>query len=92
MSQYIGKVMWFNNAKGFGFLSHSDAPDVFVHFSAIAKDGYKTLAEGDEVSFDIIQGQKGPQADDVRPLRSEGHLRVTSSEPEAAVQQSSVAG
>jgi CspA family cold shock protein len=92
MAQYIGKVMWFNNAKGFGFLSREDAPDVFVHFSAIAKDGYKTLAEGDEVSFDVIQGDKGPQADDVRPLRTEGHPRITSSKPEAAVQQGLVAG
>jgi CspA family cold shock protein len=92
MSQFIGKVMWFNNSKGFGFLSHEGAADVFVHFSAIAKDGYKSLAEGDEVSFDIIQGSKGPQADDVRPLRSEGHPRVTSSDPVVAVQQGLVAG
>jgi CspA family cold shock protein len=50
MSQYIGKVMRPNNAKGFGFLSHEGTPDVFVHFSAIAKDGYKSLIEVDEVS------------------------------------------
>jgi CspA family cold shock protein len=87
MSQYIGKVMWFNNAKGFGFLSHDGAPDVFVHFSAIARDGYKTLAEGDEVSFDIIQGDKGMQADDVRLLRSEGHPKVTTPETQEMVTQ-----
>jgi CspA family cold shock protein len=87
MSQHIGKVMWFNNAKGFGFLSQEGAPDVFVHFSAIAKDGYKSLVEGDEVSFDIIQGDKGPQADDVRPLRTEGHPRVTSSGDQKAAPQ-----
>ncbi|MDQ2844291.1 MAG: cold-shock protein [Acidobacteriota bacterium] len=79
MSQHIGKVMWFNNSKGFAFLSQEGAPDVFAHFSAIAKDGYKSLVEGDEESFDIIQGDRGPQADDVRPLRPEGHPRVTSS-------------
>lgn len=71
MAQYVGKVMWFNNAKGFGFLGREDAPDVFVHYSAIVKDGYKRLAEGEVVSFDIIQGDKGPQADDVRPVGSE---------------------
>jgi CspA family cold shock protein len=65
MAQYKGTVKWFNNAKGYGFLGHHDGPDVFVHYSSIQLDGYKTLKEGDEVEFDVIQGTKGPQADQV---------------------------
>jgi CspA family cold shock protein len=60
-----GTVKWFNNAKGFGFIGREDGPDVFVHYSAVIADGYKTLQEGDLVEFDIVQGQKGPQADKV---------------------------
>lgn len=60
-----GKVAWFNNAKGYGFLAHDGGPDVFVHFSSIQTEGYKSLSEGDEVMFSIVQGEKGPQADDV---------------------------
>lgn len=60
-----GTVKWFNNAKGFGFIGRDGGPDVFVHYSAIAEDGYKSLQEGDEVEFTIVQGQKGPQADSV---------------------------
>ena len=60
-----GTVKWFNNAKGFGFIGREDGPDVFVHYSAVIADGYKTLQEGDMVEFDIVQGQKGPQADKV---------------------------
>ncbi len=60
-----GKVKWFNNAKGYGFIGREDGPDVFVHYSAIQSDGYKSLQEGDDVQFEIVQGDKGPQADKV---------------------------
>ena len=62
MSQYSGTVKWFNNAKGYGFLGHDGGNDVFCHYSSIQLDGYKSLKEGDPVSFDIIQRTKGPQA------------------------------
>jgi CspA family cold shock protein len=65
MAQFEGVVRWFNNAKGYGFLGREDGSDVFVHYSAIQKDGYKSLKEGDKVSFDVVQGDKGPQADNV---------------------------
>jgi CspA family cold shock protein len=65
MAQYSGSVKWFNNAKGYGFLGRDGGPDVFVHYSSIQLDGYKTLKEGDPVEFDVIQGAKGPQADHV---------------------------
>jgi CspA family cold shock protein len=71
MSQYTGTVRWFNNAKGYGFLGRNDGgPDVFAHYSSIQKDGYKTLKEGEPVAFDVIHGEKGPQADNVLPLSS----------------------
>ena len=70
MSQYRGEVKWFNNAKGFGFLGRTDGPDVFVHYSSIQLDGYKSLKEGDQVEFDIIQGTQGPQADNVTRLQT----------------------
>ncbi|MEE9333896.1 MAG: cold-shock protein [Granulosicoccaceae bacterium] len=61
-----GTVKWFNESKGFGFLSQDDGgDDVFVHFSAISGDGFKTLAEGQKVSFEVEQGPKGPQASSV---------------------------
>lgn len=65
-----GKVKWFNNAKGFGFIGREDGPDVFVHYSAIAGEGYKTLKEGDAVEFAIVQGQKGKQAADVTVIHA----------------------
>jgi CspA family cold shock protein len=61
-----GKVKWFNGEKGFGFIEREGGEDVFVHFSAIQGDGYKTLDEGQEVTFDIENGQRGPQATNVR--------------------------
>jgi cold shock protein len=60
-----GKVKWFNNVKGYGFIGREDGPDVFVHYSAILGDGYRTLAEGDSVEFEIVKGSKGLQAADV---------------------------
>ncbi len=60
-----GKVKWFNNVKGYGFIGREDGPDVFVHYSAIVGEGYKALQEGDSVEFEIVQGAKGPQADKV---------------------------
>ena len=60
-----GKVKWFNAEKGFGFIETEDGTDVFVHFSAIAMDGYKTLEEGAEVEFEVVEGAKGPQAANV---------------------------
>ena len=72
MAQYAGTVKWFNNAKGFGFLGRNEGPDVFCHYSSIQLDGYKSLNEGDPVEFDIIQGTKGPQADQVLLVKKSG--------------------
>ncbi len=62
-----GTVKWFNDQKGYGFISQEDGPDVFVHFSAIEGEGFKTLTEGQAVDFDVTQGPKGAQASNVRP-------------------------
>lgn len=60
-----GQVRWFDAAKGFGFIGQEGGKDVFVHYSAIQANGYKSLNEGDDVEFEIVQGQKGPQAENV---------------------------
>ena len=64
----VGTVKWFNADKGYGFIAPESGEDVFVHFSAIQSTGYRSLEEGQTVEFDITQGQKGPQAANVRPL------------------------
>ncbi|MGL5122972.1 MAG: cold-shock protein [Fusobacteriaceae bacterium] len=61
-----GIVKWFNQDKGFGFITAEDGKDVFAHFSEIQKDGFKTLNEGEEVTFDLTQGPKGPQASNIK--------------------------
>ena len=63
-----GTVKWFNDAKGFGFISRADGEDVFVHFRAIQGNGFKSLQEGQQVSFKLVKGQKGMQADEVQPM------------------------
>ena len=65
MAQAQGRVKWFNDAKGYGFIAREDGPDVFVHYSAIQGDGFRSLAEGQTVSFEITEGPKGLQATNV---------------------------
>ena len=60
-----GTVKWFNEAKGFGFISQESGPDVFAHYSEIAGDGFRTLREGDAVTFEVVQGEKGPKAKNI---------------------------
>ncbi|MEQ8315249.1 MAG: cold-shock protein [Gammaproteobacteria bacterium] len=69
MSERItGTVKWFNEDKGFGFIQREGGPDVFAHYSAIQAEGYKTLAEGQQVEFSVVDGQKGPQAENIAPV------------------------
>ena len=67
MSTVTGTVKWFNETKGYGFIAQEDGPDVFVHFSAIQGDGFKTLTDGQKVEFTVTDGQNGPQAENVVP-------------------------
>ena len=64
----MGRIKWFNNSKGYGFIGRENGPDVFVHYSGIVGEGYRTLQEGDRVSFEIVQGSKGPQAANVMKI------------------------
>jgi CspA family cold shock protein len=68
MATETGTVKWFNESKGFGFISRESGPDVFAHFKAIKGTGFRTLAEGQKVEFTVSQGAKGPQADNIMPL------------------------
>jgi len=65
MATDTGTVKWFNESKGFGFIERESGPDVFAHYSAINGSGFKTLIEGQQVEFNVSQGQKGPQADNI---------------------------
>ncbi|MDA8388943.1 MAG: cold-shock protein [Nitrospiraceae bacterium] len=65
---YEGKVKWFNETKGYGFIQQEKGPDIFVHYSAIMVDGFKTLNEGDKVNFEIVEGERGPKAANVQKL------------------------
>jgi len=67
-----GKVKWFNDAKGFGFIAQNEGKDVFVHHTAIVADGFRSLAEGDEVEFEVTDGPKGPAATNVRKIHQAG--------------------
>ena len=67
-NQVTGTVKWFNDSKGFGFIEQQGGPDVFVHFSAINGDGHRSLTDGQSVQFELTQGQKGPQAENVTAL------------------------
>lgn len=68
MSKTVGMVKWFNNAKGYGFIEQPGEQDIFVHYSAISGDGYKTLIQGQEVEFEVTNGPKGPQAENVQKV------------------------
>lgn len=71
MARLTGKVKWFNNTKGYGFITQGSGADVFVHYSAIQQQGFKTLREGEQVEFDIKMGPRGPQAENVTRLQAE---------------------
>ncbi|RME50904.1 MAG: cold-shock protein [Caldilineae bacterium] len=66
-----GSVKWFNNVKGYGFIEREGGSDVFVHYSAIKMDGYRSLVEGQQVEFTVVEGEKGPQAQDVEAVETD---------------------
>jgi CspA family cold shock protein len=66
----VGKVKWFNESKGYGFIEHEGGQDVFVHYSAIQAEGFKTLKEGEDVSFELTEGPKGPSATNVTKIQA----------------------
>lgn len=72
MAKETGKVKWFNNSKGYGFIERESGSDVFVHHTAILQEGYRTLAEGEVVTFEVTEGPKGLQADKVERLGAQG--------------------
>lgn len=76
MKKEKGTIRWFDNKKGYGFIEMSDGKDLFVHYSAITMEGYKTLKAKEEVEFYIVEGEKGPQADDVRRVGAEPTKKV----------------
>jgi len=91
MARITGTVKWFNDAKGFGFISREGGPDVFVHFSAIESSGFKSLGEGDQVEVEVVQGQKGPQAADVKKISySSHHAKARSCRCRLCVSQSQI--
>ncbi|TAN41220.1 MAG: cold-shock protein [Nitrospirae bacterium] len=65
---FEGKVKWFNESKGFGFIQQDNGPDVFVHYSSLKQEGFKTLAEGQRVRFDVVEGDRGPKATNVERI------------------------
>ncbi len=76
-----GTVKWFNTRKGYGFISTDDGADIFVHYSNISGDGYKTLVEGDSVSFDVVEGEKGLRAENVVPKAAQKTKPAQKSKP-----------
>ena len=84
-----GNVKWFNPRKGYGFIANKDGPDIFVHYASISGEGYKTLVEGDEVSFDIVEGEKGLRAENVVP-KSSSKSQATPAAKSKAVSKSKI--
>jgi CspA family cold shock protein len=85
-----GTVKWFNPRKGYGFIADKDGRDIFVHYASISGEGYKTLNEGDTVSFDVVEGEKGLRAENVVPKAAAAHGKETkaASESDAASESS----
>jgi CspA family cold shock protein len=84
-----GKVKWFNTRKGYGFISTEDGTDIFVHYSSISGDGYRALSEGDSVSFDIVEGEKGLRAENVVQQSASGSEPAQAKKPAAESESTS---